>query len=112
MSCPPDSWLAATSFKALIDYFRCEVCGAVWVLDETLDLHAGLLFADMAQAHSNHERRDELTRRAVAAYRMVKKLMGTCADVRDRQGAPFGGPPHATDRDREDSVRVVAIASI
>jgi hypothetical protein len=89
--------LPASSALAVVDYFRCDRCGAVWVIDEVrcearqltpttsnrlrpavmflqVDTEAGLLFARMAQATSDFDKRRALRMKAQRTYDVVRQL--------------------------------------
>ena len=94
-------WLPATSDVGIVDYFQCDSCRTVGVVDPAdtdvvdghavtpprrgslrsgrmflfVDLEAGLLFASMAQATHDHERRFQLRRKAQTALDAVTRFL-------------------------------------
>jgi hypothetical protein len=98
-------WLEHASRAAAVDYFRCDACGAVWVVghapNEThqittrpdspamtelpdvgvrflfADVETGLLFAEMALSHPDADRRSELRSKARMAYETALRLTPT-----------------------------------
>ena len=106
-SCPECSsrhtrWLPATSELAVVDYFRCDACGAVWVVDEInqhvhhvtpvktakkspsvtflyVDVDAGLLFARLARESDIPDVRARLRLKGLRAYETVTRLLPKAA---------------------------------
>ena len=98
-------WLPATSEGAFVDYFRCESCAAVWVVNVSgrgechqitpsvrnlsgimflfVDLDAGLLFAAMAKNTDDHERRRRLQRKAQTVFDTVTRFLPRCGATAD-----------------------------
>ena len=93
-------WLPATSDVAIVDYFRCERCGCVWVVGDSpeqthfltptktkrtqpmlmflyVDLEAGLLFARLAQQANGTERRWMLRMKSRKAHDVVTRFLPT-----------------------------------
>jgi hypothetical protein len=102
-------WLPTTSDGAFVDYFRCFRCATVWVVGQTpgdsrqvtpshkraqsgvmflfVDIEAGLLFATMAQSTHDHDRRQQLHRKAQTVLDAVSRFLPRVRmsdDERDR----------------------------
>ena len=98
-------WLQEASRAAFVNYFRCDACGAVWVVGQdpdsthevtirgtvhpvtdfvdagsrflTAEIEAGLLFVEMARKAVDGRRREELRQRARASYDAGLKYLPT-----------------------------------
>ena len=98
-SCRDTRWLPATSGGAFVDYFRCEACRTVWVVNSLapdqsrqvtphvlyrpqsavmflfVTIEAGLLFAALASGDHNDEQRRRLHKKAETAFDAVTRFL-------------------------------------
>ena len=108
-------WLPATSDAAFVDYFRCDTCGAAWVVGGSapegshevaasptsrartsvmflfVDIEAALIFASMAQETADHDRRRQLRHKAQQSFDAVTRYLPRVETTDDERARVLHG---------------------